>query len=388
MPPMSSTTVRQQRIATARRVVVKVGTNSITGENGRLDHKVLGDFARQIADVIHQGREIILVASGAVGAGLAELDLPGRPRELPMLQATAAVGQGRLMQAFYEAFGGHDVKVAQVLVTRDAFEDRRRYLNIRNTLTTLAGLHVLPILNENDAVAVDEIRYGTDVFSARFGDNDTIAAHVANMLDAQVLILLSNVDGVLDGGAVIDVIEQVNDDALSVVSATRSKLGSGGMGSKMKAAGMVTSAGNVAVIANSRTRDIIPRLLAGEQLGTVFIPALRRMSSRRRWIGQTSHSSGKILVDSGAAAALRQRGKSLLPSGIVAVSGSFARGAVVDILDPAGQSVARGVTNFSAADIDRVKGMKSADITRLTLLGDNAATEVVHRNNMTMTNGQ
>jgi len=379
---MSSTIVRQQRIAAARRIVVKVGTNSITGENGRLDHGVLGDFARQIADVIHQGREVILVASGAVGAGLAELDLPGRPRELPMLQATAAVGQGRLMQAFYEAFGRRDVKVAQVLVTRDAFEDRRRYLNIRNTLTTLARLGVLPILNENDAVAVDEIRYGTDVFSAKFGDNDIIAAHVANMLDAQVLVLLSNVDGVLDGGVVLDVIEQVNDDALSVVSTTRSKLGSGGMGSKMRAAGMVTSAGSVAVIANSRERDIIPRLLSGERLGTVFVPASRRMSSRRRWIGQTSRTAGRILVDAGAAAALRQRGKSLLPSGIVAVSGSFSRGAVVDILDPAGQSVARGVANFSAADIDRIKGMKSADV--LKRLGETAAAEVVHRNNMTM----
>jgi len=380
--PAMSTTVRQQRIAPARRVVVKVGTNSITGENGRLDHSVLGDFARQIADVIHQGRQIILVASGAVGAGLAELDLPARPRELPMLQATAAVGQGRLMQAFYEAFGRHDVKVAQVLVTRDAFEDRRRYLNIRNTLTTLADLGVLPILNENDAVAVDEIRYGTDVFSAKFGDNDTIAAHVANMLDAHVLVLLSNVDGVLDGGSVIDIIQQVNDDALSVVSTTRSKLGSGGMGSKMRAAGMVTSAGNVAVIANSRTRDIIPRLLSGEKLGTVFVPASRRMSSRRRWIGQTSRTAGRILVDAGAAAALRQRGKSLLPSGILAVSGTFSRGAVVDILDPAGQSVARGVTNFSASDIDRVKGMKSADL--LKTLGQQSATEVVHRNNMTL----
>jgi len=379
---MPSTYVRQNLIAAARRIVVKVGTNSITADNGRLDHAVLADFARQLASVIHDGRQVILVASGAVGAGLAELDLPGRPRELPMLQATAAVGQGRLMQAFYEAFGQHGVKVAQVLVTRDAFEDRRRYLNIRNTLTTLAKLGVLPIINENDAVAVDEIRYGTDVFSAKFGDNDVIAAHVANMIDADVLVLLSNVDGVLDNGQVLDVIGQVDENSLSVVSTTRSKLGSGGMGSKMRAAGMVTSAGDVAVIANSRTSNIVPRLLAGERLGTVFVPAKRRMSSRRRWIGQTSRSSGKILVDAGAAQALRKGGKSLLPSGIVAVAGKFQKGAAVDILDPAGNAIARGLTNYSADQIDRIKGLKSAQLVKI--IGPNAAAEVIHRNNMTL----
>jgi glutamate 5-kinase len=369
---MPATNVRQQ-IARARRIVVKIGTSAITGADGRLDGQVISDLAAQIAAMVQAGRSVTLVASGAIGAGMAELDLPQRPKRLPMLQATAAVGQGQLMREFHDVFARHGLKVAQVLVTRDAFEDRGRYLNIRQTLTALAGLGVLAIINENDAVAVDEIR---------FGDNDIIAAHVANLIGANLLVLLTDVDGVLDGTGVRDVIEQVDERAMSLATRGRSRLGSGGMVSKIAAAGMVTSAGEIAVIANSRQPKVLAGLLSGQNVGTAFVPARRRMSSRRRWIAQAARAAGKIMIDDGACAAIRQRGKSLLPSGIVGVMGRFARGATVEVIDRAGNTVARGLCNYSSDQIDKIKGMKTAQV--VGILGPKARDEVVHRNNLTL----
>jgi glutamate 5-kinase len=373
---MPSTTIREQVIARARRIVVKVGTNGITDEKGRLDHGVVSDLAGQISALMHGGASVTLVASGAIGAGLAELDLPARPRSLPMLQATAAIGQGQLMRTFHDAFAAHGVKVAQVLVTRDAFEDRTRYLNIRHTLRSLEDLGALAIINENDAVAVDEIR---------FGDNDIIAALIANMLGADVLVLLSGVDGVLKDGQVVDLIDTVDERTLSLATGRRSTLGSGGMGSKMSAAGMVTRAGAAAVIANSRTPRVLARLIAGEKVGTVFAPAQRRMSSRRRWIGQASKTAGRVLVDDGAARALTQRGKSLLPSGILAVFGKFSKGQIIAVIDSAGRPIARGQTNYSSDQIEKIKGMKTSQLAKaLGAKVDRPRDEVIHRNNMTM----
>jgi len=370
---MPGTFIRKNLIIKARKVVIKVGTNAITDQYGHLDEHVVSDLAGQIAAAIRSGKAVTLVASGAIGAGLSELGLSARPKTLPMLQATAAVGQGQLMRAFYDVFARHGIKIAQVLVTRDAFEDRSRYLNIRNTLTALARLKVLPIINENDAVAVDEIR---------FGDNDIIAAHVANLLGADLLVLLTSVEGVLKDGKVVDVIEAVDEKALSLATASRSRLGSGGMGSKMAAAGMVTKAGEAVVIANSRSPQILTRLLSGETVGTVFIPAKRRMSSRRRWIAQAARTHGKIMIDDGAAIALAERGKSLLPSGIAGVMGKFAKGATVAVIDSTGRQIARGMTNYSSEEIDKIKGLKTAQVARL--LGDKSCDEVIHRNNMTV----
>jgi glutamate 5-kinase len=290
-----------------------------------------------------------------------------------MLQAVAAVGQGQLMRAFHDTFARRGIKVAQVLLTRDAFEDRTRYLNIRNTLRALGECGALPIINENDAVAVDEIR---------FGDNDIISALVANMIGADVVVFLTNVDGVLEDGRVLDVIERVDEKAMLLAGAGRSKLGSGGMASKLYAASLVTRAGEVAVVANARRANVLTRLLAGERVGTVFVPADRKMSSRRRWIGQASKPVGKIFVDAGAAKALTQRGKSLLPSGVVAVAGSFEKGATVAVIDPAGKQIARGLTNYSADQIEQIKGLKTTQIAKV--LGDKPYDEVIHRNNMTM----
>jgi glutamate 5-kinase len=309
---------------------------------------------------------------------MAELDLATRPKQLPLVQATAAIGQGQLMRHFYDAFGRFGLKVAQVLVTRSDFESRRSYLNLRNTLSALQVYHAVPIINENDAVAVDELPSGE---RGKFGDNDIIAALVANMLRADLLVILSVVDGVLKGNAVLDVIENAA-AGQAVVTGSRSKLGSGGMGTKLTAAHMVASAGEMAVVANARTPSILPRILSGEKLGTVIVPATSKMGSRQRWIAQASRAAGRIVVDAGAAKALREGGKSLLPSGITAVTGRFAKGASVLIVDPLGQEIGKGLTNYSSDEIARIKGLKTSQIAKV--LGQRPYDEVVHRNNMTV----
>ena len=370
---MPSTQIRQEIIARARRIVVKLGTSAICDEAGRPDPRVISGLAGQIAAAMTDGATVVLVASGAIGAGMGELGLTARPKTMPMLQACAAIGQGQLMRAFHDAFARRHVRVAQVLLTRDDFEDRTRYLNIRNTLASLAECGALPIINENDTVAVDEIR---------FGDNDVIAAHVTNMLAADLLVLLTSADGVLTGGKVVDVIGKVDEQALSLARADRTAMGSGGMSSKIAAAGLVTRAGEAAVIANARAPKVLTRLLAGERIGTVFAPGPRKMSSRRRWIGQAARPAGKIVVDAGAAGAISRRGKSLLPSGVTGVMGKFSKGAAVAVIGPEGTELARGLTNYSAEQIDLIKGLKTSQIA--AALGDKPYNEVIHRNNMTL----
>jgi len=370
---MPATAVRNEIIARCRRLVVKVGTNAICDASGRLDCSAVENLTGQIAAVVKSGRKVALVSSGAIGSGMGELALSARPKTMPQLQAAAAVGQGRLMQAFHEAFARCGVKVAQVLLTRDDFEDRSRYLNIRNTLAALEEYGALPIINENDTVAVEEIR---------FGENDVLAALVATMLGAEVAVFLTGVDGVMKDGKIVDVITQVDDQAMALVRADRSKLGSGGMASKLTAAAMVTRAGEVAVIANCSAPRVLERLLAGEKLGTVFVPARRRMTSRQRWIGQAARAAGRIVVDDGAARALVSGGKSLLPSGITAVAGRFERGDMIAVFDAAGREIARGLTNYSSQQIDAIKGLKTSAIARQ--LGEKPYDEVIHRNNMTV----
>ena len=363
---------REALMGKARRIVVKVGTNALTDASGRLDEAFVGRLSGQIAGVLRGGLDVTLVSSGAIGAGMAELDLPQRPRTLPLLQATAAVGQGQLMRTFHDAFGRFGIKVAQILVTRDDFHDRTRYLNIRNTVRALADCYALPIINENDTVSVDEIR---------FGDNDLIAALVANMTDADVLVLLTDVDGLLREGRVVGELGRIDEETLAGTGQA-GKRGVGGMRSKLQAAGMVTGAGSAAVIANARAPRVLEALLAGESLGTLCTPARRRMSARRRWIGHAARTAGKVQVDGGAAEALTRRGKSLLASGVTDVVGRFAKGANVAIVTPDGRQIARGLTNYSADQMRRIVGLKSSQIA--AVLGDKPYDEVVHRNNMTL----
>jgi len=368
---MPGKAVREQVVTRARRIVVKVGTNAICDDRGRLDLDSVASLARQIAKVRSRGVSVVLVASGAIGSGVRELDLPARPKTMPQLQAAAAVGQGQLMRHFHDVFARYGLKVAQVLLTRDDFENRARYLNIRNTLRSLEDFGALPIVNENDTVAVDEIR---------FGENDILAALVTAMLGAQVLVLLTSVDGLIKDGQVQDVVREVDESVLALASSARSKLGSGGMKSKLQAAQLVVRSGEVAVIANARCPDVLTRLLDGEPIGTVFVPADRKMSSRARWIAGASRPAGKIVVDEGAASALVKHGKSLLPSGIIGVLGRFEKGATVSVVDPAGRQIARGLTNYSSAGIEQIKGLKTSQIAKV--LGDKPYDEIIHRNNM------
>ena len=375
---MPSTALRQKIVKSARRIVVKVGTNALTDERGRLDLAYLGDLAAQVAELVGAGVSVTLVSSGAIGAGMAELNLSRRPRVLPLIQATAAVGQGQLMRHFHDAFGARGLKVGQILITRGDFEDRTRYLNIRNTIQALARYRVVPIINENDTVAVDELPGGG---GGKFGDNDIIAALVCNMLRADLLVILSVVDGVLRAGQVVDLI----DDAAvgqQLVTGARSRLGSGGMGAKLTAAQMVAAAGEVAIVANARTSRILPRLLAGEKLGTLIVPAQHKMNSRKRWIAQAAPTAGRIVIDAGAARALTERGKSLLPSGVTGVQGRFPKGASVDVAGADGRAIARGLTNYSSDDIARIRGLKSDQLARL--MGGKCPEEVIHRNNLTL----
>ena len=362
---------RKSLLARVKSVVVKIGTNALSDSAGRLDHQLIGHFARQVAMLGKRGVQVTMVSSGAIGAGITELGLPGRPKELPMLQAAASVGQSILMGFFAAAFKTHGVHVGQILITRSDFESRARYLNLRNCIQALHASGCVPIINENDSVAVAEIR---------FGDNDVIAAQVTNLLRADLLILLSVVDGLLDGaGKTISVVEDI-EDANGNVHDTKSSRGTGGMGSKLFAAGTVRMAGEPVLIANGKAENIILRLLDGEQTGTLIVPGNRKMSSRSRWISLTAKTKGTVVVDGGAVKALRDN-KSLLASGIRAVVGQFDKGDPVAVTDEHGQIVARGLTNYRSADIEQIKGHKTTEFARL-LRTETYYDEVIHRDDL------
>ena len=362
-------------LANVSGLVVKIGTNALTGSDGRLDHDVIVALAADLAGLWRREQiRITLVSSGAIGAGMTELGIKTRPRDLPMLQSAAAVGQGLLMNYFAAAFKPHGLHVGQILVTRYDFEDRPRYLNLRNCIHALHRCAALPIINENDAVAVEEIR---------FGDNDLIAAHVTNLLQADLLILLSVVDGLLDAaGGVRPLVEDVDESVTQLVRDRKSSRGSGGMGGKLLAAGTVRTAGEPVIIANGKVPGIVRRLLAGEPLGTLVLPGKRRLSARSRWIGLTARVRGTMVVDAGAAAALRNN-KSLLAGGIVGSDGDFTPGDPVAILDASGQLLARGLSNYSRADVEKIKGHRSREFARL-LQCDTWYDEVVHRDDLVL----
>ncbi|MEX2216601.1 MAG: glutamate 5-kinase [Phycisphaeraceae bacterium] len=371
---MPSTTLRQSILAGARRLVVKFGTQLLTGDDGHLDVAYIHEMASQIAALRKDGYEITVVSSGAIGAGLAELKMDKRPRDVAELQAVAAVGQRRLMTYLHDAFLPHSLGVGQVLVTRGDFDDRQRYLNIRNCITHLHRLGCVPILNENDTVAVEELR---------FGDNDQLAALTCNALRADALILLTVVNGLLDEkGQRIDLVDELA-AVQGHVRAEKSRLGSGGMQSKLTSVGLATEAGEIAVIANGREPNVLRRLLAGEaDLGTVFAPAKKKLDARQRWIGLTKRPAGMLTIDDGALAALK-RGKSLLPAGIKKVEGTFDRGDVIAVLDKEGHEVARGLSNYSADETRLIQGLKSSQLGKT--LGREAYDEVIHRDHLVMT---
>ena len=367
-------------LSAVRGVVVKLGTQLLTAAGGRLDGPFLAAVAAQVAALRGRGVIVTVVSSGAVGAGVAELNLPGRPADLAKLQAVAAVGQRRLMDAWAVAFAPHGLHVAQLLLTREDVDDRPRFLNLRNTIHAVHALGGVPIVNENDTVSTDEI------VRISFGDNDILAAAVTHAVAADLLVLLSVVDGIHgpDGRPVrlVDGIDVAIDAARDWVRTEKSALGKGGMDSKLTAARMVTDAGSAMVVADGRRPNVLVDLLDGVETGTLFVPGTaKRRPARSRWIG-TARPVGTVTVDAGAATALADRNGSLLAAGVTAVAGPFARGDVVAIVSADGRPVARGLTNYAAAEVDRVKGLRTADVRGL--LGDGAYDEVIHRDNLVL----
>jgi glutamate 5-kinase len=371
---MPSTALRNNVIARTHHAVIKLGTQLLTGADGRLDPPYLAEVAAQVAALRRRGIAVTLVSSGAVGAGCGVLQLGARPTDVSVAQAVASVGQTGLMSCWEAAFRPHGLHVGQMLLTRQDFDDRQRYLNIRNCIGELHELNAIPVINENDTVSVEEIR---------FGDNDILAALLCNALRADLLVLLSVVDGLKDAdGAVLDIVRDTA-DARALIMRERTAMGSGGMQTKLEAARLVTDAGEVAVIANGRAERVLPRLLEGEKLGTVFVPAERKLDSRARWIGMTVRPAGTLTVNDGAAEAIARRGASLLAIGIDEITGRFEKGDVVLVRDQRGREIARGLTNYAADEARRIRGRRSDEFE--AILGRQAYEEVIHRDNMVLT---
>lgn len=355
-------------------MVVKLGTQVLSDPSKRLDVAYLNEIARQVAALRKRKIAVTIVSSGAIGAGLGELGLAKRPTDLPQLQAVAAVGQRKLMDAWAGAFKPHDLHVAQVLLTREDIDKRKRFLNLRNTIHATHALGAIPIINENDTISTDEI------VRISFGDNDILAGAVACALRADLLVLLSNVDGVLDAdGKPVRLVEKA-EDAAALVRTEKSAMGKGGMNSKFEAARMMTRGGERLVVAHGRSPDVLVRLIAGEEVGTLFLPRRKdRSSSRARWIG-AARPLGRILVDEGAAKAISERDVSLLPAGIASIAGDFEKGDVVAIEAPDGRKLAHGLTNYGASDLKDIRGKKTSEVR--ALLKERAYDEVVHRDNL------
>ncbi len=382
-PAMPRDLVRDDVVLSARTWVVKVGTSTLAGPDGTLDLLRIAHLSEQISAVAATGRRVALVSSGAVGAGIGRLGLPRRPDNLPQLQAAAAVGQAYLIRAYDEGLRPHGRHAAQVLLTHSDFDSRARYLNVRNTLTALFDWNAVPIINENDTISVDEIK---------FGDNDRLAAMVANLLQAPLLVILSVVDGLhrtdphAPGGSPgdpIPLVANLDEETLALAGLSRSALGTGGMRSKLEATGLVTQAGGSVIVASGTKPEPLTRILAGEPVGTLFLPRRSTQAARKRWIGLTARPRGHLVVDPGARKALETGTKSLLAIGVVEVVGEFDKGDVVGVRDPEGLEFARGLTNYSAADAREVKGLRTEELRRV--LGASPYAEVIQKDNLVLT---
>ncbi|KIH76070.1 glutamate 5-kinase [Geoalkalibacter ferrihydriticus] len=369
--------MRQNFLKRVRRAVIKIGSNVISDDTGLLLPRI-AVICDEVCRLRAQGLEVILVSSGAVSAGKGVLGISGRPQTIPLKQAAAAIGQPRLMRAYKEGFQAHGYLAAQILLTRDDLANRRRYLNARNTLVTLLDFGVTPIINENDTVVVEEIR---------FGDNDNLSAMVTSLLEVDLLVILSDVDGLYDRNPqehpearLIPLVERVTDQIQAMAGGEGSVLGTGGMASKVKAARRASLNGIGTLIINGRTPQTLGRAFAGEEIGTYFLPARDRMAAKKHWIAFTKKPRGKVFVDDGARRALLENGKSLLPSGITGVEGRFERGDSVRLCDPAGNEFAKGVIGYNLTELLRIMGKKTSEIE--ASLGYKYGDEVIHRDNL------
>ena len=371
--------LRDEILKTADVIVVKVGTNVLTHTDGLLNEERIARLTEDLCGIIAQKKKVVLVSSGAVGAGMGRLGLTQRPIELAQLQAIAAIGQGKLIETYGRHLARFDVSSAQILLTADDLANRQRYLNARNTIHALFDYGALPIINENDTVSVDELH-------TTFGDNDQLASLVANLFESPLLILLTDVDGLFDRdpadpeAKLVPIVKQWSPDLLKMVAEKHSGRSKGGMSSKLKAAKMITGSGGNVIIANGDKPDTLADLFEGKETGTIFLAQDGYLASRKRWIGFAVRPEGRLELDDGAVAAVRDRGKSLLAIGIVGAHGAFEKGGLVSLVDKTNSEIARGLTNYGLKDILLIRGKKSQEIRET--LGANVYAEVVHRDNL------
>jgi glutamate 5-kinase len=363
------------------RVVVKLGTSLLTGGSNQLNEDVMSCLVAQVAHLHQQGLELLVVSSGSIALGRQKLGLSKKQRGIPFKQVLASIGQNRLMHVYEQLFNQYDITVAQALLSKTDLSDRAGYLNARNTLLALLELKVMCIVNENDVVAVDEIH------EAKFGDNDNLSAMVANLIDADLLLLLTDTAGLYTADPhrhpdafLISQVDSIDSEIERLATGTPSNVSTGGMITKIEAAKLATASGVTVAIANGAERNIILQLVAGEAVGTHFIPATSKMESRKRWMLSGLATRGKLVVDSGAAIALTKQKRSLLAAGINQISGDFQRGDIVNIFDSKDRHLGCGTTNYSSNDIILIKGANSRNI--VTLLGYDYGPEIIHRNNL------
>jgi glutamate 5-kinase len=371
--------LREKYLKKVKRIVVKIGSSSLTSPTGGLDMENLRKFTAEISKIKDNDLEVIIVSSGAIAAGLKYLDLKEKPKKYSMLQAVAAVGQHDLMRVYSSFFFKNNKKVGQILVTREDTSRREQYLNIKNTIMSLIDFNVIPIINENDSVALDEIK---------FGDNDTLAALIAGLIEADLLVILSDIDGLFDknpqintDAKLISIVENITEEIEKVAGGIGSSYGSGGMVTKIRSAKICSFSGIPMVIANSRQSFIIQRILNGENLGTFFIPEeTKRITGMKRWIAFGMVTKGSIKIDRGAEEAIVNKGKSLLPVGVIEVEGCFKKGDNIMVVSTDAVIIAKGISNLASENINMIKGKNEKEI--LDIFGPDLCCEVIHRDSL------
>jgi len=369
----------REALKKAKRIVIKVGTSTITYANGKRNFSQIDRLAREISDLQNQGKEMILVTSGAVAVGVDRMGLPGKPKTIPGKQAAAAVGQGVLMHTYEKFFADYGQIVAQVLITKTEAIDRHRYTNTRNTFMELMRQRVIPIVNENDVVALDELK---------IGDNDNMSALVAGIVDADLVIILSDVDGLYTANpqthpdaVIVPEVVEITPEIEASAGGVGSARGTGGMATKIQAAKAATSSGIHLVIASGTEKNAITRVLQGEELGTLFVSRENRLQFRKRWLAFGAKIAGSIVVDDGCAKAIRKAGGcSILPAGVFAVQGEFLPGSTVSVIDKDAHELARGLVHYSSAELEQIKGCNSGEIANI--LGHKNFDEVIHRDDL------
>lgn len=370
--------IRKSFLQKTHRLVLKIGTQVLTNKGRVLSQEVFDRLAQEVTAAKKKEYEIVIVSSGAIAAGMARLGLTEKPKTMPQKQAAAAIGQSALMWHYERSFSFYGEKVAQILLTRDDLANRNRFLNARNTLFSLLNMGVIPIINENDTVVVEEIKVG---------DNDNLSALVTNLVNADLLIILSDIDGLYDrdprqfkNARLIPLVSQITDEMEEGAAGTSSPISIGGMVTKLEAARKAAFFGVPTILANGLVPRIIERILQGEEIGTLFVPQLNKLTSRKHWIAFTLKPKGKIMVDEGAKKAICQKGKSLLPSGVISIEGKFSVGDAVVLVDLQGQEFARGLSNYGSTEINKIKGLKSSEI--IDKLGYKYSDEIIHRDDM------